>query len=368
VDGLTDQDTSHLQRAREIARRGWGLVHPNPMVGCVLVKEGEVVAEGWHTEWGGAHAEVNALREAEDRAKGATAFVSLEPCNHFGKTPPCSTALLEAGVSRVVYGAADPGLESAGGGTALRAGGIEVVGPVMSLQEARRDNPAFFHNQEHRGTYVAIKLAQTLDGKIAEAPGRRTAITGPEAKVETHRLRAGFDGVLVGSETVRVDDPLLTVREDVPLRKQPARVVLDTEATISSKARLFEDVSVAPVVIFVADDAPEEPVSGLERAGATVNRVPRGKGGLSMEAVLAVCWEMGFRSLFCEGGARLASRLMVAEAAQRLHLFVAPFVLGNEGVPAFPGMEGAEAWSAWAPAATPTMFGKDVLLEFDRID
>ncbi len=169
------------------------------MVGCVLAREGRVIAEGWHEELGGAHAEVNALKRAGKQARGATAYVSLEPCDHFGRTPPCSSALVQAGIARVVYGATDPGPESGGGSQTLRAGGVDVVGPVLDGEEARRENPAFFFNQEHGATYVALKLAQTLDGRIAEAPGCRTAITGPEARQETHRLRAGFDGVMVGS-------------------------------------------------------------------------------------------------------------------------------------------------------------------------
>ena len=190
---ISPVDLRHLQRALEIGRRGWGRVHPNPTVGCVLVRDGEVVGEGWHSDLGGPHAEVHALREAGERARGATVYVSLEPCDHFGRTPPCSAALLDAGVARVVYGAADPGEVSSGGADRLRAGGVDVVGPVLDLRDARRENPAFFFNHERKATFVALKLAQTLDGRIAEAPGRRTAITGPEARREARRcLRCDY--------------------------------------------------------------------------------------------------------------------------------------------------------------------------------
>lgn len=365
---LSSSDRRLLQRAIEIGRNGWGRVHPNPMVGCVLVRDGEVIAEGWHEELGGPHAEANALSRAGDGAKGATAYVSLEPCNHFGRTPPCSSALLEAGVSRVIYGAADPGSDSAGGGNALRSSGMELIGPVLSPDEARRENPAFFFNNEREATYVALKLAQTLDGRIAEAPGRRTSITGSEARIETHRLRAGFDGVMVGSETVFVDDPLLTVREEVPVREQPARVILDTRARTSTEARVFEDAPEVPLVIFTGEDAPREAVARLERAGARVHRIPRDPAGVSLKAALEVCWDTGIRSLFCEGGGRVASHLIRSGFAQRLYLFVAPFVLGERGVPAFSGMEPREAWDAWNAGAPPLFFGKDVLLTFDRTD
>lgn len=357
-----------LEKAIILGRRGWGRVHPNPMVGCVLVRDGQVMGEGWHEEYGGPHAEVNALARAGELARGATAYVSLEPCNHFGKTPPCSTALRDAGVSRVVYGAQDPGPESGGGAKTLRESGVEVKGPLLSMDEARMENPAFFHNMLHGATFVAIKMAQTLDGRVAAMRGERTAITGPEARLETHRLRAGFDGVMVGSETVLVDDPLLTVREEVPLRRPPTRVVLDSDARTPPKAALLRDAPDVPVVIFTARDAPGPAVRRLTEAGALVHRIPGESGGLSLEAVLATCWQAGLRSLFCEGGPKLASSVLRAGRAGRMYLFVAPFVLGEAGVPAFPGGPSSESWKAWRHSAPPKLFGRDVLLTLDRKD
>jgi diaminohydroxyphosphoribosylaminopyrimidine deaminase/5-amino-6-(5-phosphoribosylamino)uracil reductase len=365
---LSPTDRVLLERAIEIGRQGWGRVHPNPMVGCILEKDGQIIAEGWHEELGQAHAEVNALRIAGERARGSTAYVSLEPCNHFGRTPPCVSALLDAGVARVVFGAADPGSSSSGGGQTLQEAGVQVAGPFLDSVEARRENPAFFLNQEHGATYVALKLAQTLDGRIAEAPGKRTAITGPEARIETHRLRAGFDGVLVGSGTVETDDPLLTVREDVPMRAQPTRVVLDTDARLSPRAKLFQDVSSAPVVVFSGQDASGGAIKALEGAGATVHKVPRAGLGVSLEAVLERCWELEIRSLFCEGGGKVASQIMMRGLARRLYLFVAPFVLGEEGVPAFSEKGTKETWDPWRPAGDPRLFGRDSLLVFDRMD
>jgi diaminohydroxyphosphoribosylaminopyrimidine deaminase/5-amino-6-(5-phosphoribosylamino)uracil reductase len=363
---LTPQDREHLTRAIELGRRGWGKVHPNPMVGCVLVREGEVVGEGWHREYGGPHAEVHAVAQAGDRSHGSTAYLSLEPCNHHGKTPPCSTALLAAGISRLVYAAPDPGQISGGGAEALRREGVEVVGPVLLPQEFREENPAFYHNQVLGSTFVALKLAQTLDGKISEGTGRRTTITGPQARFETHRLRAGFDGIMVGSKTVMVDDPLLTVREAVPMRSAPARVILDTRARLSPKANVFRDVAKIPLIIFTGEDASELAIEDLEAAGAKVHPVPRTQDGVSIQAVLSTCHEIGLRSLFCEGGGRLTWTLMREGLAQRLYLFVAPFVLGEKGVPAFPDGGPRDLWDQWIPALLPATFGRDVLLTLDR--
>ena len=363
---LSFDDRRHLSRAIELARRGWGRVHPNPLVGCVLVKAGVVVGEGWHQEYGGPHAEIHALRQADELAAGATAYLSLEPCNHYGQTPPCSEALFAAGISRLVYASPDPGQVSSGGAQALRGKGVEVVGPVLLPHESRKENPAFYHNQVLGATYVALKLAQTLDGKISEGNGLRTDITGPQALFEAQRLRAGFDAIMVGSGTVAADDPLLTVREEVPMRRPPARIVLDSGCALTPGARLFRDVPDIPLIVFTGEDASELAIEELEEAGAKVHPVKRGPEGVSLEAVLAICWETGIRSILCEGGGRLARSLMEAGRAQRLYLFVAPFVLGGKGVPAFPGEASRAHWDQWTPSFPPSGFGRDVLLTLDR--
>lgn len=364
---ISSTDRSHLQRAMEIGRRGWGKVHPNPAVGCVLVTDGEIVGEGWHEVCGGHHAEINALRDAGARAKGATVYVSLEPCDHFGRTPPCSQALIEAGISRLVYGAADPGVDSSGGALTIRKKGIEVVGPVVSREDARRENPAFFHNQEEGTTYLALKLAQTLDGRIASAPGERTSITGPEARVETHRLRAGFSGVMVGSKTLLTDDPLLTVREDVPFRAQPTRIVLDTQGRTPLDASIFRNIEEAPVLIITGNHLPPNVGRRLQDLGAAVHAVDRVEGGVSLKQALEVCWTLGIHSVFCEGGGRLASELVRTGAARRLFLIMAPFVLGSQGVPAFPGLTSRTDWEEWAPIEDGKRLGRDVMLTYDRM-
>ncbi len=365
---LTPEDLRYLERAVELGRRGWGWVHPNPMVGCVVVRDGMVVGEGWHKVYGGPHAELVALAAAGPLAKGATCYVSLEPCRHHGRTPPCTQALLEAGIRRVIFGAADPGEKSGGGARVLREAGVEVMGPVFSTWDAWQENPAFFYLAAYPPPFVAVKLAQTLDGRIAESPDRPTAITGPEALREAHRLRCGFDGVMVGRRTVLADDPALTVRYGLACRKPPARIVLDSQARVPPTARLFHDADQVPVVVFVGLDAPEGRLGALRGAGAVIRRVPRGPEGLSLPAVLEGLEELGIRTVLCEGGGRLAGSLLRERRAARLHVFLAPFVLGEGAVPAWPAGASGEVWEGWAPGPAPVRFGRDVLVTYDRKD
>jgi diaminohydroxyphosphoribosylaminopyrimidine deaminase / 5-amino-6-(5-phosphoribosylamino)uracil reductase len=362
---LTEADMAHLERARELGQKGWGHVHPNPLVGCVIVNELGTVAEGYHKTFGGAHAEIVALEEARGGAAGATAYVSLEPCNHHAKTPPCSKALVDAGVRRVVFGARDPGADSGGGGAALREAGVEVVGPVWTEQEARAENPAFFHAASSSSPFVALKLAMSLDGRIADRAGERTRVTGPEAEREVHRLRTGFDAIMVGAGTVRADDPRLTARLVAPGREPPRRIILDSEAMLPTDAALFQDRD-APIHVFVRDEAPESAIERLEEGGAHVHPVGRTEAGLSLDEVLAVSWDIGVRSILCEGGSRLAAALLREGRVHRLYLFVAPKTLGARGVPAFAPDAHTLDWAAFEPAIAPELYGRDVLLVLDR--
>ena len=357
-------------RAASLAGRGRGRVHPNPMVGCVLTRDGERVGEGWHERFGGQHAEVNAIRSAGDAAHGATAYVSLEPCSHHGQTPPCAEALLKAGVTRVVFGAADPGslifvvgegfsfLETGGGGALLAQAGVEVIGPAADVRTFQDVDPAFFYTTLYRRPYLALKLAVSLDGRIAARAGERTPLTGDEANREVHRLRSGFDAVLVGGETARVDDPLLTVRYGMDPRIPPTRIVLDPSAALSPDAALLGTESEAPVLIFATEAAPAERVDTLRDAGAQVEivpqvePVPQGDGGANLEKMLERCWSLGIRSVFCEGGGRLATALTREELARRLYLFQAPLTLGSQGVPAFGGGDSTPEGLGWSSRAS----------------
>jgi diaminohydroxyphosphoribosylaminopyrimidine deaminase / 5-amino-6-(5-phosphoribosylamino)uracil reductase len=363
---LTLEDLAHLARSVEIARRGWGRVSPNPMVGCVLVRAGEVIAEGYHEVYGGPHAEVVALERALLAADGSTAYVSLEPCNHHGRTPPCSQALIDAGVKRVVYAASDPGEKSGGGAVALQKAGLSVVGPVGSRADARAENPAFFHAARHSTPFVALKLAMSLDGMIATAPGVSTRITGADAEREVHRLRTGFDAVLVGAGTVRADDPRLTVRLVPPGSTAPRRLMLLPDANLPADAGLLQEVEDAPVHVFCGVDASEVAIKRLDAAGVHVHPVPADETGLRLESVLAVCQELGIQSILCEGGSALGAALLRENLVGRLYLWIAPHVIGQNGLPAF--AEGLEQldWNAYAPSTEPELFGLDTLIVLDR--
>ncbi len=372
--GLDEFDRTWLLRAAALAGRGWGRVHqprnrddsPNPLVGCVLTRNGKVVGEGWHQDYGGPHAEVNAIRAAGEAARGATAFVSLEPCSHHGKTPPCTEALVEAGVVRVVFGAADPGVETGGGGDLLMRAGIEVLGPASDVQMFHDVDPAFFHTARHQKPYVALKLAVSLDGRIAARVGERTTLTGDEANREVHRLRRGFDSVMVGGETARIDDPVLTVRHGPPPQTPPTRIVVDPRGILAPEAALLRGVSEAPVLIFATEAADAERLSMLRDAGASVEIVEHVEGGANLKEMLDRCWNLGIRSVLCEGGARLATALTHEGLARRLYLFKAPMTFGSEGVAAFPGGESNAESFGWVRAGEPHPFGPDVLLTYDR--
>jgi diaminohydroxyphosphoribosylaminopyrimidine deaminase/5-amino-6-(5-phosphoribosylamino)uracil reductase len=268
-------------------------------------------------------------------------------------------------VRRVVFGAEDPGTVSGGGAATLHSAGVAVLGPVWDDGIARSENPAFFHCARHASPWVAVKLAQTLDGFIAEAPGRRTRITGPKADERSHRLRTGFDALLVGAGTLRADDPLLTVRHALPGRIPPARMVLDPRAEMPSSAAVLRDAGDIPVHVFTRRDAREADLERLEGAGAHVHPVGLDGGGLFLGDVLSLAWGLGIHSVLCEGGARLASTLLKDGTARRLYLWVAPFTLPAPGVPAFPGV-GPEVWRGMRPVLAPELHGRDTLLVLDR--
>ena len=328
----SETDRRLMARAVELGRRGWGRTHPNPLVGCVLARDGIVISEGWHADYGGPHAEVAALTRAGAASQGATAYVSLEPCRHEGKTPPCTAALLKAGVGRVVYGARDPGPKSGGGADELRAAGVDVTGPLMSSTDARRENPVFFHEAVER-PWVAVKLALTLDGKISERPGVQTWISGPEADEEVHWLRAGFDAVMVGTVTALVDDPLLTVRGRIAPRVPPKRVILDAAGQLPPGARLLREGE-GQVYVVTTSQSPPSWRSEIESRGAAVLEVAADADGrVSLADALRRLREEGVRSVLCEGGGRLTSALMSLDLLDRLYVILVPRFLGEEGVP-----------------------------------
>lgn len=364
MNGATEQDRAFLRRAIELAGRGWGRVAPNPLVGCVIVRDdGTVAAEGWHTEYGRPHAEVEALRAAGGAARGATAYVSLEPCSHHGKTPPCTDALAAAGVRRVVFGGFDPNPKASGGAAVLRASGVEVVGGVE--EDAVRDqNAVFFHAHSAAGAgrpFIALKLALSLDARIADRDGGSVWITGDEARAETHRLRAGFGAIAAGIGTARADDPRLTVRGAVEPRVPPVRIVFDRGLRLPMDSALVRTAREVPVWTVCGPDAPPDRRRALEDAGV---RVLRGAG---LAEQLRAIREAGVGSMFVEGGAVLASALLAADVVDRMFLFYAPVLVGPEGAAPFGGIASPPLGEAhrWRRLRTQA-FGADTLVTLAR--
>lgn len=323
-----------MRRAIALARKGWGQTAPNPMVGAVVVLGDAVAGTGWHARFGERHAEVAALEAAGVYAKGATVYVSLEPCAHHGKTPPCADALIKAGVSRVVIGALDPNPQAAGGVKRLRDAGIEVVTGVEERRALEAD-PAFFHSFAAKRPWITLKLALTIDGAIADGAGRSKWITRRRARAAAHELRAGNDAVAVGIGTVLSDDPSLTVRDAPAPRVPPMRVVFDRRARLPLHSALAQSARDVPVVV-LAERPPVRAVRALEKAGVRVVRTSSLYNGLEHLTSL------GVRSLLVEGGARLASALWERSLIDRLIIFQGPIVLGA----------GAQNAFAFAPATS----------------
>ncbi|HEV2084946.1 MAG TPA: bifunctional diaminohydroxyphosphoribosylaminopyrimidine deaminase/5-amino-6-(5-phosphoribosylamino)uracil reductase RibD, partial [Gemmatimonadales bacterium] len=259
-----------MAHAFDLAWRGWGRVQPNPLVGAVILQDGELVGEGWHPEYGDRHAEAVALASAGDRARGATMVVTLEPCSHHGKQPPCTEAIIHAGISRVVAALRDPNPVAAGGGEQLRTAGVEVeLGTAEHAAAAQ--NAIFLHTLRNPSRpYVALKLATTLDGRIADRFGRSRWISGEQAREYVQWLRAGFDAIAIGGRTARFDDPSLTVRGPVRPRIPPRRVVFDSAADLGPQLTLVRTASETPTIAVVAPGADPTRVRRLEGAGVTV--------------------------------------------------------------------------------------------------
>nr|WP_251056630.1 bifunctional diaminohydroxyphosphoribosylaminopyrimidine deaminase/5-amino-6-(5-phosphoribosylamino)uracil reductase RibD [Streptomyces sp. ISL-94] len=309
-----------MRRAIELAARGLGSTSPNPVVGCVITDAaGTIVGEGWHERAGGPHAEVHALRAAGAAARGGTAYVTLEPCNHTGRTGPCAQALIEAGIARVVYAVSDPNPQASGGGATLRAAGIDTTAGLLA-DEAEAGNAAWLTSVRLGRPYILWKYAATLDGRIAAADGTSRWISSPESRADVHRLRAEADAVVVGSGTLRADDPHLAVR-GIEGADQPLRVVLDTHATIRPTARVLDEA--APTLIAVAEDADTRHLAGVELA-----RLPHDKYGISVDALLAELHRRGVRSVLLEGGPTLAGAFVAAGAVDKVVGYLAPVLLG----------------------------------------
>jgi diaminohydroxyphosphoribosylaminopyrimidine deaminase/5-amino-6-(5-phosphoribosylamino)uracil reductase len=350
-----------MRRAIDLAWRGWGRVHPNPLVGAVVLAEGEPVGDAFHAEFGGPHAEPLALAVAGERARGATLVTTLEPCNHRGKQPPCTEAILRGGVRRVVAALADPNPVAAGGADRLRAAGVEVEIGLLA-EEAARQNAAFLHGlREPSRPYVVLKLATSLDFRIADRDGRSRWVSGPEAREYVHWLRAGFDGIAVGVGTARADDPRLSVRGAVDVRVPPARIVFDRRLELPEDLALVRTAGEARTMVVADPEASADRARALEAVGLTVLRAR------DPAEALRQLRTAGVTALLVEGGGRLAGMLLGAGLVDRFHWIQAPLWLGDRGVPAVRGLTSpaiADA-SRWRVVERRAL-GEDTLIVLDR--
>lgn len=331
-------DAAHMAAALALGRRGLGRVWPNPAVGCVIAHGPRVAARGWTQPGGRPHAEAEALTRAGKAARGAACYVTLEPCSHRGRTPPCADALIEAGIARVVAAAGDPDPRVAGEGFArLEAAGIAVE-RGLGEAEARFDNEGFLIRVASGRPLVALKTATTLDGRMAAPGGESRWITGPAARAAAHRLRASYDAIMVGARTALLDNPRLDCRLDGLQDRSPLRIVADGNLGLPPTHRLVADGP--PCWALCREDADRDRASRLEDAGVRLIRVPVGEDGrMDLTAGLRRLGEAGLTRLLVEGGGLLAAALLKADLVDRLHWFRAPAVMGGDGLPAVAALD-----------------------------
>ncbi len=322
----TDFDRKMMQRCLELARRALGRTSPNPMVGAVVVKNGEIIGEGFHPRAGESHAEVFALKAAGENAQGAIVYVNLEPCNHYGRTPPCSEALIAAGVAKVVVGMVDPNPLVAGGGISrLRSAGIEVVTQVEE-EACRKLNEGFIHRIRYQKPLGILKYAMTLDGKIATSKGHSNWITNTAARKQVHQLRVGCDAVIVGGNTVRQDNPHLTSHQAEV--HNPLRVVMSRNLNLPLDANLW-DTHEAPTLVLTTVGANPEFQDFLQQKGVEVVELMP----LTPERAMAFLYERGFCSVLWECGGILAASAIAQGAIQKVLAFIAPKIIGGSDAP-----------------------------------
>ncbi|MCP3417324.1 bifunctional diaminohydroxyphosphoribosylaminopyrimidine deaminase/5-amino-6-(5-phosphoribosylamino)uracil reductase RibD [Bradyrhizobium brasilense] len=361
-------DLRFMQLALALGRRGLGRTWPNPAVGAVIVKDGVIVGRGWTQAGGRPHAEVEALRRAGDAARGATLYVTLEPCSHFGRSPPCADAVVAAGLARVVSAIEDPNPEVAGQGHAkLRAAGIAVdVG--LCAEEAARDHAGHFRRIRDKRPHVILKLAVSADDKIAASGCKPVTITGEAARTRVHLLRAQSDAILVGIGTVKADDPLLTCRLPGMAARSPVRLVLDRALRMSGDSRLVHSARETPLWVLTSDMAEAPAAVKLGAAGAQVIRVAAGASqGLDLPSVLHALAEKGISRLLVEGGSRVANSFVAAGLVDEIWLLRGPDAIGADGVPALDAMplDAITQSPAFSLRASEAL-AKDVLTIYDR--
>jgi diaminohydroxyphosphoribosylaminopyrimidine deaminase / 5-amino-6-(5-phosphoribosylamino)uracil reductase len=363
-----EADRRFMQLALTLGRRGLGRTWPNPAVGAVVVKDGVIVGRGWTQPGGRPHAEPVALNRADGAARGATLYVTLEPCSHFGKSPPCADAIIAAGIARVVAAIEDPNPEVAGRGHAkLRAAGIAVdVG--LFAQEAAHDHAGHFRRVLDKRPHVILKLAVSADDKIGAAGGKPIAITGEAARSRVHLLRAQSDAILVGIGTVLADDPLLTCRLPGMEKRSPVRVVLDNSLRIPSDSRLVRTARETPLWVIAAELADAPAAARLGASGAQVMRViPKAGSGLDLRAVLHALSDKGITRLMVEGGSRVASSFVAAGLVDEVWLFRGEKAVGVDGVAALDALPLSEITQSPAfRVRASEVLGNDRLTIYER--
>lgn len=336
MKSLVDRDHHYMARALELARHGRYSTQPNPCVGSVVVNSNKLVGEGYHQKAGQPHAEVLALREAGDQARGATAYVTLEPCCHTGRTPPCADQLLDAQIARVVYATEDPNPKVAGGGAArLRAAGIEVCGGVLA-EQAVALNRGFFHRMKEGRPFVTLKVAMSLDGKIGLMSGESKWVTGPDSRANVQQLRARSSAIITGTGTVRADNPRLTVRDDSLAMhgRQPLIVVLDSQCSLETGYDIFSTDADCAIVTTVAD---EEKRASFSAMSVAVHKVSANTCGVDLVETLALLASLECNDVLVEAGPTLLSAFIEQELWDELVVYIAPKLIGQRGRDGFPG-------------------------------
>lgn len=364
VSNAQEKDIAFMTEALALAARGAGMTSPNPMVGCILVKNGKVVGAGYHEGPGKAHAEVAAIEDAGQTARGATAYVTLEPCNHTGRTGPCTEALIMAGVSEVVYALADSNPVAAGGATRLLTAGVKVRGGVCA-DEARELNRGWTHSLKHKRPFVIGKTAMTLDGRIATSSGESKWITGEIARARAHQLRKFADAIVVGAETVIADDPALTARIGDETH-HPLRVVMDSTGRTPPGAKVYERIG-RGALIATTKNAPQARLAAFREIGAEPLLLPSDENGRpDLSELLAALHERGVINVLVEGGGAVLGSFFDEDLLDEIHLFIAPKLFGG-GLPAFGGggverLRDSERFSFRAPES----LGRDTLIRGGR--
>ena len=350
-----EAERAFMRRALTLARRGWGRTAPNPLVGAVVVRGGRIVGEGFHAVYGGPHAEVMALSAAGSKARGATVYVTLEPCAHWGKTPPCADALIAAGVRRVVCATRDPSRTARGGARRLRRAGIAVEFGFEAEAARELNAPFYFSHEDGSRPWVTLKLAVTADGAVGRRGGRRTRITGAAADREVHRMRAQADAIAVGIRTAIADDPILTVRHVRQPRVPPVRVVFDRSLRLSLTSLLVATAALVPTVVIGGARRRPKREMALFRHGVEVLHAG------TVRRALARLARHDIRSLFVEGGPALAAAFLAARVVDRIVIFRSPRRLGAGAIAAFDDASLLDRYRV----VSRRRFGPDVMTIYD---